>query len=612
MSPEEQTATDFGEASVDVSPSPSHVLPPIASTDDVQERLEEQSRTEWAPPVSWDDNKVTACRASKPPVPASLRPKLVAAWRRALKLGIPSGEASGDGTVTDVTDDDSSASLPSSLGLSPIQRVLFDPLFGHFDTFHLASQWQEQTDYRQLYCLHVLNEVEAVRARILRNHERLVQFPELECRDQGFTRPRTLIIVPFRNGALEIVRTLGALWLALGDGYQVDNQTRLVGEFGPSEEDVASDQRRAATNQPDGFRHTFRENTDDCFRMGIKCTRKTMKLFTDFYSSDIIIGSPLGLRMVIDGQEERLKMPVVVAGGKRTRKKRIVRKGDYDHLSSIQTLIIDQADVIGMQNWEHLVHVMEHLNRLPRGIHDCDFSRVQIHFLDGLGGATRQTVLFSEYITPEINALLKGLRPAHGQWKLFVGQHPGILKRVIRMHPQLTPQVHLIESPSLQTLPATRFTYFQERLLSLYSQSSSHVCIFIPSYLDFVQVREYFQRAELSHVILSEYCQASEISGARAKFFAGQGRFLLVTERFHFFKRYRIRGIRQLIFYALPEHADYYEQWCGYVETTEEGKDQGREREQNSRVQIIVSPFDHLRAERIIGTRKWNSLLNPK
>lgn len=602
------TATDLGKASVYASP---HALPPVTLTEDVQERREKQSQTKWAPPVSWDDNKVSTYKASSPPAcpTTNLRPKLVAAWRRALKLSGLSGEApSDDRPVTDANDGVSSVS--SLLELSPIQRMLLDPLFGHFDTFHLSSQWQEQTDYRRLYCLHILNEAEAVRARIIRNNERLVQSPELECRDQGFTRPRALVMVPFRNGALEIIRTLGALWIALGDGYQVDNQARLAEEFGPSEEDVASDQRRAATNQPADFRHTFRENIDDCFRVGIKCTRKSMKLFTDFYSSDIIIGSPLGLRMVIDGQEERLKVPVVVAGGKRTRKKRIVRKGDYDHLSSIQTLIIDQADVIGMQNWEHLTHVMDHLNRLPRDTHDCDFSRVQVHFLDGLAGATRQTILFSEYSTPEINALLKGLQPAHGQWKLFVEQHPGILKRVIRMHPRLTPQVHLIESPSLQALPAARFTYFQEHLLPLYSQSSSHVCIFIPSYLDFVQIREHFQRAELSHVILSEYCQASEISGARAKFFSGQGRFLLVTERFHFFKRYRIRGIRRLIFYALPEHADYYEQWCSYVETAEEANDQHQE--QDNQVQIIVSPFDHLRAERIIGTRKWSSLLDPK
>ena len=78
----------------------------------------------------------------------------------------------------------------------------------------------------------------------------------------------------------------------------------------------------------------FAGNTDDCFRLGIAVRRANLRLYVQFYSCDIIIASPLGLRMAVG-----------VEGDK---------KRDHDLLSSIEMVIVDQADVFLMQNWEHL------------------------------------------------------------------------------------------------------------------------------------------------------------------------------------------------------------------------------------------------------------------
>lgn len=86
---------------------------------------------------------------------------------------------------------------------------------------------------------------------------------------------------------------------------------------------------------------------------------------------------------------------------------------------------MDQADVMLMQNWEHLDIIFNHLNLTPKVFYliwylcayiatkkarpTTDFSRVRTWELNGLARHYRQTLIFSSFVSVEFNALFNRL-----------------------------------------------------------------------------------------------------------------------------------------------------------------------------------------------------------
>ena len=125
--------------------------------------------------------------------------------------------------------------------------------------------------------------------------------PARDTRDQGFTRPKVLILLPFRNSAFTWINHLTTLSVA----DSVENKSRFDGEFslpeGAVDKLVANPE-----NYKEDHRECFKGNIDDSFRLGLKVTRKSVKLFSEFYSCDIIVASPLGLRTSIEKEKSVL------------------------------------------------------------------------------------------------------------------------------------------------------------------------------------------------------------------------------------------------------------------------------------------------------------------
>lgn len=414
-------------------------------------------------------------------------------------------------------------------------------------------------------------------ARLARNDGK----EELELRDQGFTRPKVLMILPTRQSCVKMVDMM----VSIVEPDQQENRKRF-------DDGYVEKQSKFSDDKPEDFKDLFAGNDDDMFRLGMKFTRKTIKYFSQFYNSDIIFASPLGLRMAIGSEEEK--------------------KVDFDFLSSIEVVVVDQADAILMQNWEHVEFIFEHLNIQPKDAHGCDFSRVRSWYLDDQARYFRQTVVLSAFNTPELAELLRvHCRNWAGKARLQ-HEYPGTIQHLGVKARQTFSR---FEAASIAADPDARFAYFTRAIVPLLTKHKARdaagTLVFIPSYLDFVRVRNYFaNNAAVEHVsfgAISEYADVPEASRARSHFLTGRHKVLLYTERAHHFARYQIRGVKRVVMYALPDNPLFYHEIAGgYLQKSEQ---QLMLEHGQGLVRVMFSKYDVMKLERIVGTARVGKMI---
>ena len=374
---------------------------------------------------------------------------------------------------------------------------------------------------------------------------------------------------------------------------------------------------KAACFRKDGSRRdadwceNFARNSDDCFKMGIAVSRRSTKLYSDFYRCDIIVASPLGLRLSLGAEGDREK------------------DRDRDFLSSIEMVVVDQACAMLMQNWQHVHDIFSVLNLQPKIDHGADFTRIRHYFLDSLSKYYRQTIVVSSVEAPEVNSVFSNhcrnlsgvLRVNHapdsaamrGSITRVVPQIKQIFQRIsISQYKKTAKESAVSALPPIACASEARFAYFKNvifpRLVANAEAGASGTLLFVPSYFDYVRVRKLFRKEENAFGRLrrgalvapcDEYTDVKSIASGRSHFYNGRIPILMYTERNHYFRRYRLKGIRHIVFYQAPLHSRYYADLLNQV-NVEDG---------NTDVLMLYTRYDAIRLQGIISPKRTKSIL---
>jgi hypothetical protein len=185
--------------------------------------------------------------------------------------------------------------------------------------------------------------------------------------DQGFTSPRVLILVPNKKHAKLIVEEIVSI-TRNGNWKGVSNKRKFKEEFSEA------------------------ESMNDCFRLGLNFDffNNKIRLYQSFDESDIIIASPLGLKLTTTNDES------------------VKNKKVFDFLSSIEILLIDFAEVFMYQNIEHLEEILTFMNKIPKNNQNIvSINRIKDSVKNNNLQYLRQNIVISHYKSLEIEMLVK-------------------------------------------------------------------------------------------------------------------------------------------------------------------------------------------------------------
>lgn len=301
----------------------------------------------------------------------------------------------------------------------------------------------------------------------------------MDIKDQGFTRPKVLILTPFKHMAAQVIEMV-VFMMNNGKWKGISRRKKYKRDF---------------LNEEDAF--------NDNFKMGIalkysaKTKTSSVKLYEPFYESDIIVASPLAMR-IMTGQET----------DETAEKQNLI---DFDFLSSIEFLILDQAEAFNFQNTEHVEELMKVINRQPKklsGLNDITrIKDVYTHQSPKLAKYLRQNIVIQKFRSSDLEFIFSQYCSCNVFGSVSIPTiHPNRAKEICQQQNIKITLRRLPNCKAYEHTDAARFNFFTKKLWDgIYVDSQGYTVVFVPNYFDFVQLRTFLKNKGAQVVFISEY-----------------------------------------------------------------------------------------------------------
>ena len=419
---------------------------------------------------------------------------------------------------------------------------------------------------------------------IKKSYENLENKDDINIKDQGFTSPKVLILVPYKKHAKIIMEQLVKLFS--NDNWKgISNKKKFMDEY--SEFD----------------------SMDDCFRLGINVSffENKMKLYTPFDESDIIIASPLGLKLAKPSDND----------------KSFKNSKVYDFLSSIEIFLMDFSEVFIYQNMEHLNEILSFLNKPPKNNQNIvDINRIKENYANNLGEYLRQNIIISQFkcidIDAAINDICKNINgkillngPYENQITLLKNEFEEKYKLLNSDNYEIRYEFKILRDLKKDEEDfEEKFNYFTKNIWqNLYESFEKHTIIFVSSTFDYMILKSFFKKKSKSVCFISEDTDKRDWQRNRLFFEQGKYKFLLYDERAHVYKKINLKFAKNIFFYSLPEDPIIFNEMIHLIDPVNYNQNLEKynyESKQNEiqkygSVIALVTPIEKYNLEKILG-----------